>query len=58
MTLETQMYLIAYIRPLEITLAKKTTELVFLFHKNIIKASISLAQYGFKKLQSVKLMSI
>ena len=40
-------------RPLEIILAKKTTELVHIFHKKYNKASFLLAQYGSKKLQSV-----
>ena len=34
--LATILFLLAYIRPLEIILAKKATELVLLFHKNII----------------------
>ena len=42
-----------YIRPLEIILAKKTTEIVLLFHKKTTKI-VSLAQYGPKELQSVK----
>ena len=44
----------AYIRPLEIILNKKTTELVLIFHKKTTKASFSLAQYRPKKHQSVK----
>ena len=31
------LFLMAYVRPLEIILAKKTTELVLLFYKNITK---------------------
>ena len=35
--LATILFLMAYIRPLEIILAKKTTVFVLLFHKNITK---------------------
>ena len=47
----------AYIRPLEITLAKKTTtELVLLFHKNITKTKLVFLWPNMdqRKLQSVK----
>ena len=53
--LATMLFLLAYIRPLEIVLAKKTTELVLLFHKKNNKASFHLVQYGPKKHQSVKM---
>ena len=44
----------AYIRPLEIILAKKTTELVLLFHKNITKLVFlrpNMSQKSFKVLK-------
>ena len=47
------LFLTAYIRPLEILLAKKTTELVLLFHKNItdlVFLRLNVGQKSFKVL--------
>ena len=51
--LENVSNLILEIRPLEIILAKKTTELVLRFHKNITKLVFLWPNMSQKKLQSV-----
>ena len=48
---------IFYIRQLEITLAKKTTELVLIFHKNITKLVFLWPNMSKKKHQSVRKVS-
>ena len=53
--LATILFLIAYIRPLEIILAKNTTELVLLFHKNITKLVFLWSNMGKK---SIKVLNI
>ena len=52
----TILFLMAYIRPLEIIVAKKTTELFLLFHKNITKLVFlfpNMGQKSFKVLNKL-----
>ena len=59
--LATILDLMAYIRPLEIILAKKKTELIFLFHKNITKLAFlwaNMNQKCFKALTCAVLYKI